>query len=126
MTTYQGKTGRKITGARLRAHSGKKKRELGRSATRTGIGEERRKQVRVHGGNTKNKLFRSNVVNVVDPSTGKLTSADIKDVETNPASREFSRRRIITKGAIISTSLGNARVSNRPGNEGYINAVLVE
>ena len=31
MTTYQGKNGRKLTGARLRANSSKKKKELGRA-----------------------------------------------------------------------------------------------
>ncbi|MHA2501678.1 MAG: 30S ribosomal protein S8e [Candidatus Kariarchaeaceae archaeon] len=126
MTTFQGKTGRKITGARLRSQSAKKKRELGRAATRTAIGVTRRKEVRTHGGNTKHRLYRAEVANVVDPSTGKITSAEIKDVDNNPASREFSRRRIITKGAIIETSAGNARVTNRPGNEGFVNAVLVE
>ena len=68
----------------------------------------------------------TNTANVVDPSTGTTKSAEIKDVETNPASREFSRRRIITKGAIIETDLGNARVTNKPGKEGIINAVLLQ
>ena len=125
MTTYQGKTGRKLTGARLRSNTGKKKRMLGRSATQTGIGEVKRRKVRVRGGNSKYRLFRTNEVNIIDPKTGKSFNGKISDVETNPASRDYSRRRIITKGAIIKTDLGSAKVTNRPGREGFVNAVLI-
>ena len=126
MTRYQGRSGRLITGGRLRKAHEKKKRELGRPPAETQIAEERKKAVRTHGGKTTIRLYRHNKVNVMNKSTGKSTFADIQDVETNPASREYSRRRIITKGAILSTSVGKARVTNRPGNEGFINAVLVE
>lgn len=126
MTTYQGKTGRKLTGAKLKANTGKKKRMLGRAATQTGIGEEKRRAVRVRGGNTKFRLFRTKSANVVIRSTGKTEKTTIKDVKTNPASREYSRRRIITKGAILDTELGDARVTNHPGKEGFVNAVLLE
>jgi len=126
MTTYQGKTGRKLTGAKLKANTSKKKRMLGRSATQTGIGADKRHKVRVRGGNYKYRLFQASSANVVDPSSGKISKAEIKDVENNPASRDYSRRRVITKGAIISTDLGNARVTNRPGREGFVNAVLLQ
>jgi len=36
------------------------------------------------------------------------------------------RRNIITKGAILQTDLGKVRVTNRPGQEGVINGILVE
>jgi small subunit ribosomal protein S8e len=35
------------------------------------------------------------------------------------------RRNIITKGAVIKTELGDAKVTNRPGQDGLINAVLL-
>jgi small subunit ribosomal protein S8e len=38
---------------------------------------------------------------------------------------DLQRRAIITKGAIIETSKGNARVTSRPGQCGIINAVLL-
>ncbi|MCD6558125.1 MAG: 30S ribosomal protein S8e, partial [Candidatus Aenigmarchaeota archaeon] len=38
----------------------------------------------------------------------------------------FVRRNIITKGAIIMTEDGRAVVTNRPGQEGVINAKLIE
>ena len=71
-------------------------------------------------------MLRSNRVNVSDVSSGKATNSEIQDVDTNPASREYSRRRIITKGAILKTELGLVKVTNRPGNEGQINGILVK
>ena len=48
------------------------------------------------------------------------------DVIDNPASKDFIRRKIITKGAIIKTEIGDAKVTSRPGQDGVINAVLIE
>ena len=125
MTQYQGRSGRTITGGRLRSSSEKKKRDLGRTASETSIDEERKRIIRTHGGNRKIRLLRSDKVNVVDASNGKSTNTEIQDVDTNPASREYSRRRIITKGAILQTELGLVKVTNRPGTDGQINGILV-
>jgi small subunit ribosomal protein S8e len=62
---------------------------------------------------------------VTDALTGKTTLADIETVELNAANRNYVRRNIITKGAIVQTTVGKARVTNRPGQDGSINAVLV-
>ena len=126
MTRYQGRTGRLLSGARLRSQVGKKKRMLGRAPSETGIGPEVRKKVRTLGGTPKYRLYKAESVNVVNTKTGKVQSTEILDVEKNPASRDYQRRRIITKGAILKTNLGSVRVSNRPGKEGFVNAVLLE
>ena len=44
----------------------------------------------------------------------------------NPANVNYVRRNIVTKGAVIETSAGRARVTSRPGQDGQINAVLVD
>jgi len=62
---------------------------------------------------------------VTDSLMGKTSIADIETVELNGANRNYVRRNIITKGAIIQTTLGKAKVTNRPGQDGSINAVLV-
>lgn len=126
MTQYQGRSGRTISGGRLRQSSEKKKMELGRAASETSIDDERKRIIRTHGGNRKIRLLRSNRVNVIDVSSGKASNAEIQDVDNNPASREYSRRRIITKGAILKTDLGLVKVTNRPGNEGQINGILIQ
>lgn len=64
--------------------------------------------------------------NVSIPSQGKVVKAEIKRVLENPAHVHYARRGVITKGAIIETSIGKAKVTNRPSQEGIINAVLIE
>ncbi|MBS3163365.1 30S ribosomal protein S8e, partial [Candidatus Woesearchaeota archaeon] len=51
--------------------------------------------------------------------------AKIKTILENPANRHYVRRNIITKGSVIDTDLGKARVTNKPGQEGAINAILI-
>jgi small subunit ribosomal protein S8e len=46
-------------------------------------------------------------------------------IAENPSNRNFARRSIMTKGTVIETSAGKARITNRPGQEGAINAVLI-
>ena len=51
---------------------------------------------------------------------------EIKDVLENPANPHYVRRDIITKGAIVITDIGKARITSRPGQHGVVNAVLIE
>jgi len=89
---------------------------------------ERRKIVRGKGANKKVKLELARFANVI--SNGKNIKAEIKTVKENPANREFARRNIITKGALISVEVNGetklARVTSRPGQSGVVNCVLVD
>ncbi len=123
---WQGRSRRSYTGKLLKAHRKKRKYELGRVQVETLIGERKVKKERVRGGNIKVKLVRDKYANVYVPSEGRVVRAEIKNVANNPAHVHYARRNVITKGAIIETSLGKARVTNRPSQEGIINAVLVE
>jgi len=64
-------------------------------------------------------------VGVTDPKSGKTGKAEITRVVKNPVNADYDRRGVITKGTMIETSLGLARVTSRPGQDGIINAVLV-
>ena len=64
--------------------------------------------------------------NLYNPKTKKYSITKIKAITDNPANRHFVRRSIITKGTVVETEAGKARVTNRPGQEGVINAVLVK
>jgi len=61
---------------------------------------------------------------------GKTQKVEIIAVKTNDANRLFARANISTKGAIIRVKVeGNeklAKVTSRPGQEGVVNAKLVE
>ena len=126
MAIWQGRSRRSYTGKLLRPHRKKRKYELGRPQVETLIGERKIRIVRVRGGNYKVKLVREMYANVYVPNKGKVVRAEIKRVVENPANPHYARRNVITKGAIIETSVGLARVTNRPSQEGLINAVLIE
>ncbi|MCS7093570.1 MAG: 30S ribosomal protein S8e [Candidatus Aenigmarchaeota archaeon] len=122
----RGLTGRSYTGARIKPNRKKKKRELGSQPTHTKVGEEKRKTIDVFGGNTKIRLYHANYANVYDPSTKSCKKVKIIDVVENPANVDFIRRKIITKGCIIKTEIGNAKVTSRPSQDGVVNAVLIK
>ena len=92
----------------------------------TEIGEEKRKIKKARGGNKKIKLVKAEFANVFDTKTKKSQKLKILDVISNPSNPQYVRRGIITKGSIIKTELGEAKVVSRPSQHGIINAVLVE
>ncbi|MEM7826052.1 MAG: 30S ribosomal protein S8e [Candidatus Aenigmatarchaeota archaeon] len=126
MAIWHGEKGRKPTGGKIILARKKKKRELGNLPTLTRIGEEKRKKYRTKGGGVKIKAFSAEFANVFDPKTKITRKVKILDVVDNPANPHFVRRKILTKGAIIKTELGNAKVTSRPGQDGIVNAVLIE
>jgi small subunit ribosomal protein S8e len=121
---YQGRSKRTKTGARTRPQNKKKKHELGRAPTETELGEPRFRVVDSRGGNQKVRALATDVANVnVD---GETIQTEIQDVVENTANPNYVRRNILTKGAVIDTEEGTARVTSRPGQIGQVNAVLVE
>ena len=126
MALWQGRSVRKSTGGRYRPLRKKRKYEIGAELQTTTIGDRRTKIVRGRGGNTRVRVLSENYANVRDPKSGKVTRAEIISVVENPANPNYVQRNIMTKGAIIKTSAGKARITSRPGQDGAINAVLVE
>ena len=122
---WQGKSRRKSTGGRLIRSRGKRKYEMGRESPETHIGEERKKIVRTRGGNRKVRVLRTNTANVTDPKTGETKKVGMEVVVSNPANQHYVRRNVVTRGAVIKTELGDARVTSRPGQDGTVNAVLI-
>jgi len=126
MVVVQNRSKRKSTGARYhKLYRGKHISEMGRHATMTNIGERRLRSIRMRGGEDKHFLLSESNVSVMDPKTGKAKKVPIKSVEENAANPNFVRRNILTKGTVIDTELGKARITSRPGQEGGINAVLL-
>ena len=126
MVLDQQKSRRKETGALYKRQHAKKKRALGRSPTLTKIDKTHDiKKIKGRGGTEKIRLLRANVANVFDPKAKKYIKAKIEMVVENAANRHYVRRNILTKGTVIKTDKGNAKITSRPGQEGVINAVLV-
>ena len=125
MAIWQGKSVRKLTGARAKGNRNKRKMEFGRDPAETKIGERKIKKIRTKGGQEKIRLTNDQKINVVDPKTNKVQVADVLSVVENQANTHFVRRNIITKGAVVDTSLGKVKVTSRPGQHGIINGIII-
>ena len=118
---------RKATGKRKVAYKKKKKYELGRIPTMTTISKkDEKKKVRAMGKKKKTKIKHALKVNVIDPKTRKATVTELVSEVKNPANRNYARRNILTKGAVVTTKIGDFKITSRPGQEGTVNAVLLE
>ncbi|MBD3249445.1 30S ribosomal protein S8e [Candidatus Woesearchaeota archaeon] len=122
----QGKARTKPTGGRLHKARGKRIYEMGSEPVLTNLEKNKSKTTRTKGGSSKSRLLSAETVNLFDPGSKKYSKAKIKSVLKNPANRHFVRRNIITKGSIIDTDKGSAKVTSRPSQDGIINAVLVK
>jgi small subunit ribosomal protein S8e len=121
---FQGRSTRKRTGGRRRHARNKRKYELGDEPTETRVGDGKLKTVDARGNTVKVRAVAADHANVA--VGGEVVPADIEDVVENESDPNYVRRNIITKGAIIETSEGRARVTSRPGQDGQINAVSVD
>ncbi len=118
--------GRKVSGGKY--HRFRKKKffeKKGRERIVT-LKETRRKKIRTRSGNIRTVLLNADTANVIDPKTKKIQKAKIENVLETPQNPFLARENILTKGAIIKTSMGKAKITNRPSREGNVNAVLIE
>ncbi|MBD3340640.1 MAG: 30S ribosomal protein S8e [Candidatus Lokiarchaeota archaeon] len=125
MARSQARSKRKYTGKKYRRFSKKRKRDLESPPISTEIGKEKKKKERTMGGNSKLKLFSSSFINVTDPTSNKTSKVKILGFESNEASKDYNRRHILTKGAIVETELGKVRITSRPGQHGVLNGVII-
>ena len=126
MALWQGKSRRMPTGGRRRPQRKKRRFEIGREKQFTFVGEERHKKYRTKGGNCKVRALGAEFANVVNPDSNTVKKVEILTVRENPANPNYVQRNIINKGAKIQTEAGLARVTSRPGQDGIVNAVLIE
>jgi len=126
MAISQRRSKRKPSGGMYKRIGRKEKQhELGRLPAYTGIGKLRSKLIRGRSNNLKARVLAAEKANLYIPSAKKYEQVAIKTVKGNPANRHFIRRNIITKGSVIDTEKGLARVTSRPGQDGVVNAVLI-
>ena len=116
--------GRKITGGKYHKFSKKEKHSLPGIERKVKLRDTKQKLVRGRGGNEKKVLLSCNVINLVSGKSAK--KVQIKNVLETPSNRFLARQNILTKGALVETELGKARITNRPSQEGSVQGVLVE
>ncbi|MBI2583781.1 MAG: 30S ribosomal protein S8e [Candidatus Aenigmarchaeota archaeon] len=116
--------GRTKTGKKYKRSYKKKRHQRGRDFLPTTIGTRRILVKKTRGGSRKSILLSTDAANII--TKDGIKKSKILSVVGNPADSQFIRRNIITKGAIINTDIGKARVTSRPGQSGSVDAVLVE
>ena len=125
MARSQLKSKRKVSGGRYKSTQSKKKSELAGFPAMTKLSENQKvKSVRVIGGNKKLKILANNQINVTDKK-GKTSKTEMINVTENPANPNLVRRNILTKGTVVETTLGKAKITSRPGQEGTVNGKLL-
>ncbi|MBC8157420.1 30S ribosomal protein S8e [Armatimonadetes bacterium] len=118
--------GRKHTGGRIIPMRSRRKFEIDRYPNEALIGNDVQVTRRVRGDNCKTALKTVEFANVSNMEENKTTKSKILKVIKNTANKDYERRGVITKGTVIETELGLARVISRPGQVGVINAVRLK
>jgi small subunit ribosomal protein S8e len=115
---------RKISGGKYKDSRKSKKYEILNPPRLVKLGETRKRKLKTRGGEGKVVLLSTNQANVLDSKTKKLKVAKIKAVLEIPSNRYL--KNILMKGTVIDTELGKAKITNRPGQEGAVEAVLIQ
>ena len=125
MVVIQKRSKRKATGGRYKVQPTKRITSKGNLPAHTKIGEKIKRTKRTRGGLQKPFLLHENKLNLFDPKTKKCAVTKIKNIVENPANRHFVRRNILTKGSVVETEKGFARITSRPGQSDVVNAIAV-
>ena len=115
----------KITGGIRHPLKTRQKFQIDRYPNEALMGEQETATRKTRGNNRKTALKTVNHVNLVLPNA-KIKRSKIVRVLENQTNNDYQRRGVITKGAILETEDGKCKVVSRPGQNGVINAILVE
>jgi len=118
--------GRKITGGKYHKLRKKKKHSLPGVERKVKLRKTKQKIIRIKGGDKKTTLLSADIANVMDPETKKSQKVKITNVLETPANRFLARQNVLVKSAIIETELGKAKITNRPSQEGSVQAILIK
>lgn len=111
------------TGGKNRKARDKRLAHIGGVFTSTKVSEkDSRVKRRKRGGSQALKLKKASVMNVITKEGTK--KAKILRVLESP-NPEFVRMNVITRGAVVETDVGKAKITNRVGQDGIVNGVLV-
>ena len=124
MVVVQDRSLRKHTGGRNTSTRPRKLTQKGNTPALTNVGSKRTRVSKTRGGKEKKSLLSVDEINVFDPKTKKYFKAKLKSVKENSANRNYVRRNILTKGTIVETDKGVAKITSRPGQGVSVTAHL--
>ncbi len=118
--------GKKPSGGRFWPFRKKRVYEIGSDPVHTKVGAKTTvKKKKQRGGSRITQILTASHANLMIEK-GKFKKSKILTVKENPANRHFVRMNVITKGAIIETEDGLARVTSKPSRHGIVNAILIK
>lgn len=123
MAKSQFRSNRKISGKKYKDFRKKRVSELGGSKAMTQLGPQKINTKRVNGGNVKQVMLKTEFVHINNKD--KVEKVKIEGVTNNPANIHYTRRNVITKGAIVKTQKGDVKVTSRPGQNGIMFGVYL-
>ncbi|NYZ77683.1 30S ribosomal protein S8e [Candidatus Micrarchaeota archaeon] len=111
------------TGGKREKFRDKKLAHMGGAFSATKVSDKDVKaKRRKRGGSIAIRLKKASSINVVTKN-GTKKAKILRVLEShNP---EFIRMNIITKGAVVETDIGKVKVTNRVGQDGIVNGVLI-
>lgn len=114
---------RRLTGGKSRPSRGRRAYERDGYAIEPLVGPATARVIKRRGGKPSSGVVTADYANVSDKK-GKTSKSKIVRVKRSPANRDYERRGVITKGAVLETEAGEAVVTSRPTADGVVNAVL--
>jgi small subunit ribosomal protein S8e len=125
MAISQRRPRRKASGGRYTKDRSKKLYELGNGPTNPKIGKKKVIITKAKYGLKKTRVHSNDMMNLYDPKTKTYKMVKMLNEIENNADVDLARRNILTKGAIIVTEQGKAKITSRPGQAGTVNGVLL-
>ena len=116
--------GRKTSGGKYKKQRKKKFYEIRRQERVVKLGPTKKKKLRSRGGKIKTVLITTNQANII--INKKTEKSKILNVVETPSNKFLARQNILLKGAIIETEAGKAKITNRPSQEGSVQAILIK
>jgi small subunit ribosomal protein S8e len=105
----------------------RRKSEIDRYPHEPVLGKDNKIVVRrVRGGTLKLSIKNTDFIIVNDIHNKKTIKTKIIRVLENSANKDYERRGVLSKGALVETELGIVRVVSRPGQHGSMNAILTK
>ncbi len=127
MQQYHGrsKTVKRGTGKPRTEQNKKKRRFVGGPHPLPKVGTvDRRKTIAGRGSTCKQKALTLAFANV--RTRQGMKKVKVLNVLETPSNRHYARKNALTKGTIVQSEIGKIRVTNRVGQDGVINAILIE
>ncbi|MDG6928939.1 MAG: 30S ribosomal protein S8e [Nitrososphaerota archaeon] len=116
---------KRSTGGKTIPGRGRRAFEFDGFALEPVLGKQASAGRRVRGGGAKVGVVKVEFANVVNPADHTARKVKVGRVVENGSKRDYERRGVITRGAVIETEAGRARVTSRPSQDGVVNAVLM-